>query len=118
MREASYQDGKGRYWAVLLPEGVPDSDANMGLPLGPPDISELDLPEEAAVRLHNELFARRIFTYSEATKRRQDIFSALQAAFKLDTSRVVDVYYTEVQIEDATPINGNEPKSSRRKVNG
>jgi hypothetical protein len=95
MRESSYIDPKGRKWAVLLPEGVPDSDASMGVHLGPPSLESLGLPEEQEVRLHNQLFNRRIYTKQDARKRRQDIIGALFATFKVDAQRIVDLYEEE-----------------------
>ena len=92
MRETSYTDSKGRHQAVSLPEGLPDSAASLGLPVGPPCLESLGLPQEVEVRLHNQLFARRIFTAREAQARRQDVFAALQASYKVDAQRIIQVY--------------------------
>ena len=92
MREASYADAEGRMWAVLLPEGVPEADAVLGLPLGPPSMEPLGLPLDAEVRLHNQLFARRLFTRRDVKARRMDIFGALQAALRVDITAVAALY--------------------------
>lgn len=92
---------------MLLPEGVPDSDASMGMPLGPPSLESLGLPEEQEVRLHNQLFDRRLYTRQDAQRRRQDIMGALFAAFKVDAQRIVDLYGQE---EKSAPI----PQRPRR----
>lgn len=92
MRQVSYEDGEGRKWATMLPDEAPDSDAELGLPLGPPSLEELGLPLELEVRLHNQLFARRIFTAKEAANGRQQVQGALQAVLKLDILKIIEVY--------------------------
>lgn len=90
MREASYTDAVGRRWAVLLPDDLPDSDARLGFPLGPPALGRLGLPEDLEVRLHNELFARRIFTEADV-RRTSDIIAALQAAYKVEAMTILEL---------------------------
>lgn len=101
MRETWYTDSKGRKIAVQLPDGAPDSDAMLGIRIGPPSLESLDLPEAVEVRLHNQLYARGIHTYAEALRRRRDIQSALMAALRVDTEMVVQAYnsHSEPQIE-------------------
>lgn len=92
MRETTYTDPEGRMWWVLLPEGVPDADAYRGIPIGPPSVDGLGLPVEIATRLHNELYARRIFTEREAVRRQQDLHNAMRSALRLDVDRLVALY--------------------------
>ncbi len=92
MRRAFYTDEDGRHWAVELPDGSPDSDAPMGLPLGPPSLTLLGLPKEVEIRLHNALFDRQLFTREDIRLKRQAVFGAVQAAFKVDTEKVVQAY--------------------------
>ncbi len=92
MKEAKYTDAAGRQWAVLLPDGMPDGDATLGIPLGPPSMGPLGLPEEVEVRLHNQLFARRLFSAKDVRARRIEVFAALQAAFAIDMQRIVALY--------------------------
>lgn len=103
MRETSFTDERGRRWAVLLPEGLPEIDASLGLPLGPPSLEGLGLPPEIEVRLHNELFNRRIFTERDAKTRRADIFGALQHALRVDIGKIIDHCYTRAQDESPSP---------------
>lgn len=91
-RRASYTDDIGRRWAVDLPDGTPDSDAKMGIPVGPPSLESLGLPEEIEVRLHNQLFERHLLTERDAKRNLPAVFGALQAALRVDTGRVVAVY--------------------------
>ena len=95
MKQSSYVDEEGRLYAVLLPNGTGEENAAKGLPLGPPSLEVLGLPEEVEIRLHNELFSRQIFTTKDVRKRRIDVFGALQAAFKVDTERIVQIYLAQ-----------------------
>lgn len=88
MREASYQDIHGRWYAVLLPDDVPDEEAYRGLPIGPPPLEALGLPFEIEVRLHNELYNRRIFTERDARSRAHEISAAIASACRLDAMTV------------------------------
>lgn len=93
MRTGSYEDAQGRKWATLLPDGVADIDAAMGLPLGPPSLAVLGLPLEVEVRLHNQLFNRKLFKLVDVKKRRADLFSAIQAAYAADGERIIEVFF-------------------------
>lgn len=88
---ATYEDDDGKRWMVLVPKGR-ESEASMGIVLGPPDVSTLGLPPAVAFRLHNELFDRGIIELTDATKRTQEIFAALQAAYRIDVVRVLSLY--------------------------
>ena len=99
-----------------MPDGLPDSDANMGLPIGPPDLAPLGFPEEVEVRLHNQLFARRLLTAPDVLRHRKEVFAALQAAFRVDTDRIVALY---LESEAAKADNQNdEPPPGRRRTGG
>ncbi|KKN01598.1 hypothetical protein LCGC14_1126180 [marine sediment metagenome] len=92
--EASYEDESGRKFAVLLPPGVPDEDARMGIMLGPiVDLADVGLPLPLEIRLHNGLFSRRIFTYDDARRRPADVHGALMAALKIDAVKVIESYH-------------------------
>lgn len=93
MRRAQYTDRKGRVHVVELPDGKPDSEAAMGIPIGPPPLEALGLPQEIEVRLHNQLAARGILTAADAKRGRKDIFAALQKALAVDITRIVEICY-------------------------
>lgn len=95
MIETSYVDEDGRHHAVQLPEGTPEKDASLGLPLGPPNLRSLGLPMDVEVRLHNQLFSRRLFMMKDVRARRMDVFGALMGAFKVDISAIVQLYLQE-----------------------
>lgn len=76
----------------MIPEDVPDSEAAVGIPVGPPPLDGLNLPLEIEVRLHNQLFARKIFTEKDARKNLDGIRSALTSALQSDVSRILAIY--------------------------
>lgn len=85
-------DESGRKKYVLLPEGVSENEADKGIPVGPPDFTELGLPEELEVRLNNELFNRGIIEVKDALRGRDQIQAALMSVLKVDAGRVVEAY--------------------------
>lgn len=89
MSEAVYEDELGRKFKVMVPDG---GDPEFGVVIGPPYLDELGLPDSVMVRLHNELFYRRLFTLADVRRRPQDIDGALRAAFKLDVQKVMEAY--------------------------
>ena len=89
--QASYTDETGRQWAVMVPlgqEGAPE----MGIPIGPPDVVSLGLPEEIGVRLHNELFRRGLWNRDRLRGRGPELMAALQAAFRVDAARLSGLF--------------------------
>lgn len=89
--DVTYEDESGRWWKVLVPEGA-DTPASMGIPVGPPDISELNLPHDVGVRLHNQLFTRGLFTRDDLRGRGREVHAALQAAYRVDAVAVTALY--------------------------
>lgn len=92
MREVKYEDKQGRLWLVRLPDHAPDSDAAMGIIVGPPPMNELGLPEEIAIRLHNQLYHRGLFTLKDVERRRQEVVGAIQVTLKLSMQHILAVY--------------------------
>lgn len=92
MREVKYEDAQGRLWLVRLPDHAPDSDAAMGIIVGPPPMDGLGLPEEIAIRLHNQLYHRGLFTIRDAERRRQEVVGALQATLKIGAQHILAAY--------------------------
>lgn len=117
LKRTSYTDEVGRKFAVLLPDEEPEENAVNGIPLGPPDLSELGLPLELEIRLNHELFARDIFLGKDILKRRQDIQSAIQSVLRLDTERVVTLYigkdYKNAR-QESPEVKSNPPVPNRR----
>jgi len=113
MRQTTYKDDLGRKWAVLLPDGVPDEAAAQGIPIGPPPLDSLGLSLDVEVRLHNQLFERRLFTNRDALARRTDVLGAVQAAFKMSMQAVLLVYSEAEEVKE--PVIASPPPTRRRK---
>lgn len=64
MRVYAYQDDDGYLRQVLLRDKDPD-DSTLGIPLEPPDLSGLKLPEASRRDLHNTLVGRGLFTWAD-----------------------------------------------------
>ena len=90
--QVEHVDSDGRYWAVLMPEGEEEK-SEMGIPIGPPDLSGLGLPLGIEVNLHNQLYRRGLFTLRDVKGRKQnEVFAALQAALKVDVIKVTALF--------------------------
>jgi hypothetical protein len=97
LREVSWTDAFGRRWATQIGANEPDSAASSGLPVGPIPLDELALPLWFEVKLHNELFKRRIFTFVEASARggRERLQEAVRAAVKIGALELYEHYRRE-----------------------
>lgn len=110
LKRVSWVDSAGRKKMVLLPEGVPESEAEKGILVGPPPLDDLGLPIELEVRLNNELFARELFTVTDVMKRTNDVHSSIQSALKLDTQKVINVYMGEGYVNARSEVQAPEGK--------
>jgi hypothetical protein len=81
---------EGYKYKVQVPDDAAPELWQYGIIVGPPDLTSLGLPGEFQQRLHNELFNRGLITRRDV--RQQDVFGALQAAFKVDAGLIVDLY--------------------------
>lgn len=72
-------------------EGYKDGDEV--IIIGPPEglVDHLGLPEPFATNLHNSLYRRRIFTYTQAS-RNGALQGALQEALKIDAQRLAEAF--------------------------
>ena len=91
MRRVRYEDDAGRLFMVELPDNASDADVKYGNPVGPP-VLDLGLAEDTAVRLHNELFFRGLFTLDDVKRHRVEVMRALQHALSLDVERIMEAY--------------------------
>ena len=97
LRIVDWIDGDGMRQRSLLPDGVGDEDAALGVPVGLDLIEGLErqgMPYATAVKLQSELRQRGFFTYGNLNKRRatEEIFAALQSAYRTDTAAVINLY--------------------------
>lgn len=96
MRDVSYVDRDGRNWATRIPDSAPDSDAPLGILIGPPSLQDLGLPKDLEIALHNQLFFRKIFTSGDVKKRRVDVIGAIRDAYKIDAEKIY-VHYLKLE---------------------
>lgn len=92
MREVVYIDEDGCKYKTLIPDDAPDSHAELGIIVGPPDLSALGLPLEFEVRLNNLLYARGFFTASDVARRREELIGVWQAVLNADVQSLIAVY--------------------------
>lgn len=118
LRSVEYQDPDGRLWLRGLPEGVPSSQAEIGIPIGPPPLDGLELPKEIEVRLHNQLYARQIFTENDARSHLLDLQSALVAALRVDVNRLLAVYQGHGAVTDSDSDSTPEPVKANGRRRG
>lgn len=85
-------DVLGRKTVRVVPEGAPTPTWSAGVAVGPPDLRSLDLPEEVATRLHNELFNRGIIRRGDARTHRSEVHAALMAALRVDAEAIISLY--------------------------
>jgi hypothetical protein len=64
----------------------------MGIPVGPPNLSELGLPENIERALSIELFNRGLITRDDVRRRPQEVLAALQAALKINATKIMNLY--------------------------
>ena len=91
MSEAVYTDEWNRSFAVLIQAG---EDPSVGQIIGPLPLDGLGLDHDMMVRLHNEMFHRKLLTYSDVLNRPHDVQAAIQAACKLDIQTIQSLYAT------------------------
>lgn len=92
-RVVVWVDDMGRKYNSIIPAGATDGEAVRGVKYGPPPLDVLGLPTDVSVRLHNELFARGLFTYEQVRHSLNEVLGAIQQAFRVDAQIVSALYY-------------------------
>ena len=91
MNRVEHTDENGRMYLVMVGD---DGNISSGTIIGPPDVVDLlELPEETAIRLHNELFRRKLFSYKDVSKHPLEIQGALQKVLRLDAATITTAYH-------------------------
>lgn len=112
MKTIDWTDDQGRKHRVQLPDDADESEAALGIPVGPPPVVDLlGLPEEVATRLHNQLHARGLWGLKEALRDAPSVFGALQAALKIDAQGILAAYKQWEQ--SAGPEAEEHPRNAR-----
>lgn len=101
MKQVKYTDHLGRVFLSELPDNAPDEHAALGAIVGPPDLSELNLPLDMEVRLNNSLYARGLFTSQDLRRRRGELLAVWQSVLQVDVVKLVNLY------EGATGASGS-----------
>lgn len=65
MRLVQWLDDDGYRRQSLIRDNDPDSIAERGIPLDPPSLAEMDIPEEVRCDLHNELSTRGLLAWAD-----------------------------------------------------
>lgn len=86
-----HEDEDGRRSVVLVPPGH-EHQTERGIPVGPPDLGSLGLPEDIEIELQNQLTNRGLLTYRDIRGRGTELTAALHAAFKVSANKVMRLY--------------------------
>lgn len=76
MRAVTYRDEKGRMWRRMIRDRDPDSKAPLGIPVGPPDLDQLDW-EAIKVEVNNHLAMAGIFSWEDLQKHQPEFLGAV-----------------------------------------
>lgn len=92
MRRVTHTDRQGRKTLVEIPNDAPAENAAYGVRVGPPCLKDLNLPRDIEIRLHNQLYDRGLLGAKDVKGKTQEVFAALQAAFRVDTVTILNLY--------------------------
>ena len=92
MRRAQYTASDGRVFVTAIPEAAPDTHADIGVPIGPPDLSTLKLPDDWTVRLQNALVAHGILTYEDYRRNPMAVRGAINSAMREQLRELEAIY--------------------------
>lgn len=56
-------------------------------------VDELGLSEEAATRLHNILWRRKLYNYTQVSRNPNEVFGAIQEFYALDVQKLVEAFF-------------------------
>lgn len=90
MKQLLYIDKEGYKWISQLPDTASIDEISQGVLIGPPEFRNYQ--KEFAIKLHNELFDRGIYTYLQAKANRQGIMQAIQSVLKFSAIAIEGEY--------------------------
>lgn|SRR3990167_4480875 len=79
MKRVTWTDGSGRIRVSLVPDDLPDSEAEHGLPLDPPDVVGCIDWQAVQADIASELATRRLLTLADL-QREQGVITAIVTA--------------------------------------
>jgi len=70
-------------------------DGDMKIIIGPHEgfVDILGLPPEVATRLHNILYRRKIYSYTQAARHPQDVIGSIQELYQLDAQKLLEALH-------------------------
>ena len=80
MANVKYTDNEGFTWAVCVPNGTADEFFSWGVPIGPPDLTALNLTKEEWIALQAALVEKDLLTAPQLMGKRsilKEIFTDL-----------------------------------------
>lgn len=88
MEKINHTDEKGRKYSAFS-----NGEGNVII-IGPPEdlVDSMGLPEPFATNLHNALFSRNIFTYSDACKARNGLVGVIQEIMLVDAQKLLEAF--------------------------
>lgn len=92
-----YRDEEGRKFLVDIPEGYDDM-MERGIIIGPPVLDSLNLPRDIEILLNNQLYERKLFTWSDVRLRPDEIEAALRTVLKAHVRQIKELY---MEVKDA-----------------
>lgn len=95
MRTIDHTDSRGLMRRMELPDDAEDEELEIGILIGPPDLSSLDLPPELEQRLNAELWNRGLLTYAQVMKHPNELIAVWQAALRVDAMKLMSVFAGE-----------------------
>lgn len=91
LKKIEHTDLDGRKYLIELPEEFQDM-PETGIIIGPPSLEMLNMPLDMEVELNNQLFDRKLFTWSDVRRRPEEIEAALKAVLKVDVRKIKELY--------------------------
>ena len=88
VRLEEWTDEDGYKRAALLRDDDPEPMRTAGIPVGPPDLSQVDW-DVVQRELHNQLYERRLFTWEDVQRAQNGVTAAVLAVLK---RRVIELY--------------------------
>lgn len=95
MRQVLWEDERGYKHLSLLRDNDPDTDAHKGIPVGVPDVEQINW-DDVKRDLHNFLVERRLHEYQDVIQSQNGLDMAVRAALK----RRLALLYRMQEMED------------------
>ncbi len=95
VKPVKFTDPSGRQFVTAIPDDAPDSHADMGVPIGPPDLSELKPPADWSLQVQNGLADAGILTYKDFRRNRMAVRGVLNRVMNDQIRELEAIYRAE-----------------------